>query len=170
MAHGAAIHALSIMKEYDDKRVFNKKEVKLAIDDLIILRKNEGGLNKEDIEKMIKEAERNKPRDEIFIEKIESKNKLEYYIYSVCNILNNENIKSKLGEEEMINLQTKIGKTIEWIDFNQNIKTQEYESMHKKMEAIFNPVLTKINQHIDPKEVISHMLKKSTKKTFLLFK
>ena len=56
IAYGAVIHGFSIMKdkEYDDTKVFNKKEVTLAIDNPIILRKKEERLNKEDIEKMIK--------------------------------------------------------------------------------------------------------------------
>ena len=69
------------------------------------------------------------------------------------NVLSDENIKSKLGEEEIINIHMEIGKTIEWIDFNPNIQTQEYECMKKKMKAIFNPVLTKINQQIDNEEL-----------------
>lgn len=154
IAYGATMHGYSIIQEdNDNKKVFNKKEVKLPMGDMLIFGKKEARLSKEDIQKMIDEAERNKPVDENFIKKVESKNKLECYIYSVRNVLNDENIKSKLGEEEMVNLQMQIGKTIEWIDFNPNIETEEYESILKKIESYFNPILAKIHRQIDKEEL-----------------
>jgi heat shock protein 1/8 len=53
----------------------------------ITITNNKGRLSKDDIERLVKEAEKYKNEDEIIKKKIESKNALENYTYSIRNTL-----------------------------------------------------------------------------------
>jgi len=53
----------------------------------ITITNNKGRLSKEDIERLVKEAEKYKNEDEIIKKKVEAKNGLENYTYSIRNTL-----------------------------------------------------------------------------------
>lgn len=112
----------------------------------ITITNNKGRLSKEDIEKMVKDAEKYKAEDELLKKKIDAKNNLENYTYSVRNSLNDDNLKSKFKDDERNQLLRQVEETTKWIDSHPNVEAQEYESMQKKLEDLFNPVMTKIYQ------------------------
>jgi heat shock 70kDa protein 1/2/6/8 len=66
----------------------------------ITITNNKGRLSKEDIERLVKEAEKYKNEDELIKKKIEAKNGLENYTYSIRNTLNDEKLKDKFSSEE----------------------------------------------------------------------
>jgi len=66
----------------------------------ITITNDKGRLSKEEIERMVSEAEKYKGEDEIVRKKIETKNGLENYCFSMKNTLNDENLKSKMTESD----------------------------------------------------------------------
>lgn len=66
----------------------------------VTIANDKGRLSKEDIERLVKEAEEFKDQDEAVKKKVESKNALENYIYSIGNSMNEEKIKDKFSAEE----------------------------------------------------------------------
>jgi heat shock protein 1/8 len=66
----------------------------------ITITNNKGRLSKDEIEKMVNEAEKYKQQDEQIKKKVESKNSLEHYTYTVRNTLNEEKLKDKFKEED----------------------------------------------------------------------
>jgi len=66
----------------------------------ITITNNKGRLSKEEIERLVKEAEKYKTEDEIIKKKVEAKNGLENYTYSIRNTLNDEKLKDKFSAEE----------------------------------------------------------------------
>merc|ERR1712164_203986 len=66
----------------------------------ITITNDKGRLSKEDIEKLVKDAEKYKTEDEALKKKIEAKNSYEHYIYSIRNTLDDEKLKDKFGEED----------------------------------------------------------------------
>jgi len=66
-------------------------------------------LSKEEIERLVKEAEKFKGEDELIKKKIESKNTLESYTFSIRNTLKDEKLKDKIKEDE----REKVEKLIE---------------------------------------------------------
>ena len=66
----------------------------------ITITNEKGRLSKEDIEKMVNEAEKYKEEDEKIKAKIEAKNGLENYCFQMKNTLNDENLKSKFTEDD----------------------------------------------------------------------
>jgi len=66
----------------------------------ITITNNKGRLSKEDIERLVKEAEKYKNEDDIIKKKVEAKNGLENYTYSIRNTLNDEKLKDKFSADE----------------------------------------------------------------------
>merc|ERR1719200_68244 len=67
----------------------------------ITITNDKGRLSKEDIEKMVNDAEKFKDEDDKQKERISAKNGLESYIFNLKSSLDNEEIKSKLSAEEL---------------------------------------------------------------------
>merc|ERR1712146_606407 len=71
----------------------------------ITITNDKGRLSKEDIEKLVKDAEKFKSEDEAIRKKVESKNSYEHYIYTTRNTLNDEKLKDKFAAEDKTAVQ-----------------------------------------------------------------
>jgi len=104
-------------------------------------------LSKEDIERMVKEAEEAAEDDKKLKERVESKNSLENYAYSVRNTLNDkEKVGDKLDEDDRDTLQAAVDETIEWIESNQSADKEEFDAQYKQLEGVVQPIFTKLYQ------------------------
>jgi L1 cell adhesion molecule like protein len=112
----------------------------------ITITNDKGRLSKEEIEKMVSEAEKYKQQDELVKKKVEAKNGLENYCYSVRGSLKDEKIKDKFSEEERTNLEKLCGDALSWIEANPEAHAEEFEKHQKDIEAVFNPVISRIYQ------------------------
>lgn len=84
----------------------------------ITITNNKGRLSKEDIEKLVKEAEQFKAEDEIVRKKIDAKNALENYTYSIRNSLKDDKLKDKFKEEEKTSVESKVDECVKFIESN----------------------------------------------------
>lgn len=66
----------------------------------ITITNDKGRLTKEDIERMVEEAEKYKHEDEETKARIEAKNNLENYAYNIRNTIKDEKLKDKINESE----------------------------------------------------------------------
>ena len=103
----------------------------------ITIKNDKGRLSAEEIERMVSEAEEYKEEDKKIMERIESKNKLEGYLYQVKSSLNDENLKGKFDESKKEDIESKVQDTIKWLDENQNEEKEIYESKQKEIENVF---------------------------------
>merc|ERR1711924_538801 len=99
-----------------------------------------GRLSKDEIERMVAEAEKYKSEDEDHRKKIEAKNSLENYCYSMRNTLKDSKVE---GKEK---LNKAIDEAIEWLDANQLAEVEEFTDKLKEVEEICNPVITAMYQ------------------------
>lgn len=102
-------------------------------------------LSKEDIDRMISEAEKFKKEDEKEKIRIESKNNLENYIYSIKSSFNDEKIQSLLSSENKTIIEKTISETILWLEQNPNLESHEYENKKKEIENIIMPIMSKLS-------------------------
>jgi heat shock protein 1/8 len=112
----------------------------------ITITNDKGRLSQEDIAKMVEEAERFKTEDEVIRKKIDAKNSLETYVYSLKNTLQDDKISSRIDADEKKTLTQKIDGAITWIENNQNANVEEYEQMQKDVENVAMPIMTKVYQ------------------------
>ena len=105
----------------------------------ITITNDKGRLSKEDIERMVADAEKFKEEDELNKIRIESKNSLEAYIHHVQT-----SIKDKASAEDKQIVNDKITEIENWISSSSNSATKiDFESKQKELEDIFNPIMTK---------------------------
>ncbi|KAJ3391933.1 70-kilodalton heat shock protein [Entophlyctis sp. JEL0112] len=111
----------------------------------ITITNDKGRLSKEDIERMVSEAEKFKAEDEAVADRIHAKNALESYAYSLRNTLQDENLAGKLSADDKTRLNKSIDETIKWLDVNQEAAKDEYEYHQKELEKVANPIMMKMH-------------------------
>ncbi|KAG5371019.1 Heat shock protein 70 1 [Yarrowia sp. E02] len=109
----------------------------------ITITNDKGRLSKEDIERMVNDAEKYKDEDEKEAARIAAKNGLESYAYSLKNTLSEEKFKEKVDEADREKLEKAINETIEFLDSTQSGATEEYSDKQKELEGVANPILMK---------------------------
>merc|ERR1712100_115642 len=97
-----------------------------------------------EVERMVAEAEKYKAEDEANASRIQAKNGLENYCYSMKNTLNDEKLKGKVSEEDKSTILSKVEETIKWLDANQDNEKEECEAKQKELEGICNPIMQKM--------------------------
>ncbi|KAL4176227.1 70-kilodalton heat shock protein [Phytophthora ramorum] len=110
----------------------------------ITITNDKGRLSQSDIDRMVAEAEKYKSEDEANKVRIEAKNALENYAYSLRNSLNDEKLKEQIPEADKKVVDDKVTETINWLDANQSAEKEEYESKQKELEGVANPILQKM--------------------------
>uniref|UniRef100_M1CSI7 Heat shock protein n=1 Tax=Solanum tuberosum TaxID=4113 RepID=M1CSI7_SOLTU len=127
---------LNVSAEDKTARVKNK----------ITITNDKGRLSKEEIERMVEEAERYKSEDEAMKRKVEAKNALENYAYNMRNTIKDEKISGKLDPSEKQKIEKAVDETIEWLDRNQLAEVDEFEDKLKELEKLCNPIIGKMYQ------------------------
>ena len=113
----------------------------------ITIKNDKGRLSKEQVDEMIKEAERLKEEDESNLKKIEAKNKLEAYIYNWRNQMDNKEITEKIGDDDVNTIKTTIKETQDWLDANTTASKEEFEDKLKECESKFSKFSSKVYQN-----------------------
>ena len=108
----------------------------------ITITNDKGRLSKEDIERMVSEAEKYKDEDEKEAARIQAKNTLESYTYSLKNSINDGEMKDKISAEDKEKLSAAIEDTVKWLDESNAASTEEYNDKHKELESIANPIIS----------------------------
>ncbi|KAK2025972.1 hsp70-like protein [Colletotrichum zoysiae] len=109
----------------------------------IVITNDKGRLSKEDIERMLAEAEKFKDEDEAEARRVSAKNGLESYAYSLRNTLGDSKVDEKLDAEDKEKLKTEIDQIVTWLDENQQATREEYEERQKELEGVANPIMMK---------------------------
>ena len=109
----------------------------------IVITNDKGRLSKEDIERMLSEAEKYKEEDEAEGRRVGAKNGLESYAYSLRNTLSDPKVDEKIEAGDKETLKTEIDKCVEWLDDNQQATREEYEEKQKELEGVANPIMMK---------------------------
>ncbi|KAL2899041.1 Heat shock cognate 70 kDa protein [Bienertia sinuspersici] len=112
----------------------------------ITITNDKGRLSKEEIERMVQEAEKYKSEDEEHKKKVEAKNALENYAYNMRNTIKDDKISSKLPEADKKKIEDAVEQAIQWLDGNQLAEVDEFEDKMKELEGICNPIIAKMYQ------------------------
>jgi L1 cell adhesion molecule like protein len=110
----------------------------------ITITNDKGRLSKEDIEKMVNDAEKFKADDAAAADRVRAKNELESYAYQVKQTMDDEKIGDKISAEDKKAVREKADEVITWMDSASAASKEEYESMKKELEAVSNPIMTKM--------------------------
>ena len=114
----------------------------------IVITNDKGRLSKDDIDRLVKEAEKFKEEDNKAKERVEAKNGLEQYCYQIKNTIKEEKLKDKFSEDEKKQIETKVDEVLKWTNDNPAASKEEYDAKQKEIEAVFNPIMQKIYQQM----------------------
>merc|ERR1712023_246360 len=112
----------------------------------ITITNEKGRLSQADIDRMVNEAEKYAAEDESNKQKIEAKNGLENYCYSMRNTLSEEKLKDKFEGDDKENIEKALQETLDWLDRNQMAEKDEFDAKQKELEAVVNPIMMKVYQ------------------------
>lgn len=111
----------------------------------ITITNDKGRLSQEEIEKMIKEAEEFAEEDKKVKERIDARNKLETYIYTMRSTVNDrDKLADKIETDDKEKIESTLKEALEWLDENQNVEKYEFEEKLKEVEEVCNPVIKQV--------------------------
>uniref|UniRef100_A0A6C0KLT0 Chaperone n=1 Tax=viral metagenome TaxID=1070528 RepID=A0A6C0KLT0_9ZZZZ len=110
----------------------------------ITITNDKGRLSKEDIERMVQEAEKHASEDKQKMEHVESKNKLEAYLYNTRNAVQEEKVKDTIGEDTVKDVEGWVKEGLDWLDSNPSAEKQELDEKYKFYENKIRPVMMKL--------------------------
>ena len=112
----------------------------------ITITNDKGRLSKDDIERMVSEAERYKEEDARHKKKIDARNEFENYVYSVKNSTSEPALKDKLAENDRATIEDACKSALEWLETASGSETdaEQYEAEQKKLENIVTPIVSKL--------------------------
>ncbi|KAJ5066892.1 mediator of RNA polymerase ii transcription subunit 37c-related [Anaeramoeba ignava] len=117
-----------------------------GIKNQITIKNEKGRLSKEQIEQMVRDAEKFREEDEKQKEKIEARNQLESYAYNMRNTVRDEKFKAVISEEDKKTIETEVEAAIKWLDANMSATKEEYDEKLKELEGKCSPIITKLYQ------------------------
>lgn len=112
----------------------------------ITIKNNKGRLSEQEINRIIQDAEKYRGEDEVVKKRVEAKNALENYAYSVKNSISDPNLSGKLDSTDKTTLENAVKEALEWLDQNQQASDTEFETRRKSLEEIVNPIMIKLYQ------------------------
>merc|ERR1719273_172525 len=107
----------------------------------ITITNDKGRLSKDEIERMVQEAEKYKAEDEEHKKKVEAKNALENYAYNMRNTIKDDKVADKIDAADKETVEKEVEAAIEWLDHNQLAEVEEFEDKLKALEGICNPIV-----------------------------
>jgi len=112
----------------------------------ITITNDKGRLSKEEIDKMVGDAEKYADEDEQQRKKVAAKNGLEAYVFGVKQALEEPSVVGKIDAEDKKKVEAKCEECLQWLDGNQLADTEEFEAVRKDLESVVNPIYTKLHR------------------------
>merc|ERR1719394_900152 len=101
----------------------------------ITITNDQNRLTPEDIEKMIQDAEMFADEDKKLKERVESRNELESYAYS---------LKTQINDKEKI--EEAVNEKISWLEENAEAEAEDFKAQKKELEDAVQPIIAKLYQ------------------------
>merc|ERR1711976_1043674 len=122
-----------------DKGTDNKEKITITND--------QNRLTPEDIEQMIADAEKFADEDKKLKERVEARNELESYAYSLKNQINDkEKLGAKITDEDKEKIEEAVNEKISWLEENQEAEGEDFKTQKKELEEIVQPIIAKLYQ------------------------
>ncbi|KAK3090421.1 hypothetical protein FSP39_011722 [Pinctada imbricata] len=119
------------------------KDVSTGKSEKITITNDKGRLSKEEIDKMVSDAERYKDEDEKQRKRISSRNQLENYVFSVKQA--KDDAGDKLSDSDKDAIQSTCDEALKWLDNNSLAEVEEYEYKLKEFQKVCSPLMSKLH-------------------------
>jgi heat shock protein 5 len=114
----------------------------------VVIQNDKDRLSKEDIERMVAEAEKYAEQDKELREKIEARNSLENYAHMLKNQLSDSSeagLATSIEEDDKEAILDAINEVMEWVDENGSSATKdEFEEQKQRIEKVAQPIIDRL--------------------------
>ena len=107
----------------------------------ITITNDKSRLSTEEVERLVKEAEKYEAEDKEKAERITARNEMESYMYNARNTLREDKVKEQLGAYNVQRAEKEIDAGITWLDENRDATTEEIRAEMKGLEDRVRPIL-----------------------------
>lgn len=121
----------------EEKGTGNKQRITITND--------KGRLSKEQIDEMVREADKFKEDDRLQRERVDSKNELENVLYSLKNTLK-KNGEDKLSKEDAARIKEAIEEAEQWLDAHAAAEASEYKERLEALTSVAHPIVASMYQ------------------------
>merc|ERR1719213_246981 len=113
----------------------------------ISITNDKGRLTKEEIERMVADAEKFADQDKELKEKIDAKHQLENYIYQMRNTIEDkEKLADKIDESDKNSIAEALSEAGDWLSANDDADKDDYEEHLKDLQRVCDPIIAKVYQ------------------------
>ena len=115
----------------------------------ITITNDKGRLSEEEIERILAEAAKFADEDKAAREKVEARNGLESYAYSLKNsITDSEKLADKLTEDDKSAIEEAIKKALDWLEStDENTTADDYNEQREQLESVAKPIISAQYEH-----------------------
>lgn len=110
----------------------------------VTIKNDKGRLSPEEVERMVKEAEKYAEQDKKSKERVEAKNNLEQYAYMLKQSVDLDGVKDKLSQQDKNKITSTADTTLQWIESHKDADTSEYEAERSKLESLYMSIMSKM--------------------------
>ncbi|CAF0910016.1 unnamed protein product [Adineta ricciae] len=111
----------------------------------ITIRNDGSRLSKDEIDRMVSDAETYKEQDRIQRERITAKGALDDYCFRMKSSIEDEQISSRLSSDDKKKISEIVKSTLAWAESNQLADKDEFEHKRQEVERICSPIMTKLH-------------------------
>ena len=112
----------------------------------ITITNDKGRLSKEEIERMVHEAEKFAGEDAKIKARVEAKNSLESYCVQMRNTLNDDKLKMKFTKDDVDLITRESDRGMQFCQTNAEGEAEEFEAKQKEIEGKYNPIMSRVYQ------------------------
>ena len=96
---------------------------------------------------MIKDSEKFAEQDKVLKEKIDAKNSLENYIYTMRNTIEDkEKLAEKIEADDKEKIKEALTEAQDWLNSNAEAEKEDLETKLKDLQAVCDPIISKVYQ------------------------
>lgn len=114
----------------------------------ITITNDKARLSKEEVERLVSEAEKYAEEDKVQMARVEARNNLESYLYNMRNSLREEKVKEKLAPEDLSTAEKEVEAGLEWLNDHSNAEPEEYQERQKSAEGVLRPIMMKLYEGV----------------------
>lgn len=122
---------IEVTFEIDENSILSvsAKEKGTGKEESITITNDKGRLSKEEIDAMIRDSEKFAEQDKILKEKIDAKNSLENYLYTMRNTIEDkEKLADKIDADDKDKIKEALQEAQDWLSSHDDAEKEDYES------------------------------------------
>nr|KAG5693388.1 hypothetical protein BaRGS_015675 [Batillaria attramentaria] len=109
----------------------------------VTIKNDKGRLSKEDIDRMVNDAEKYREEDEKQRQRVEARNKLEAYVFSIRQAVSDAG--DKLNDQDKDTINRLCDETLSWLDKNSLAEKEEFEDKLQEVQKVCSPLMAKLH-------------------------